>query len=110
MRGLNECFRFVCNNDQLAVIVGEGGQQFITVVQNPRVTEVTYEHTSSIEARRMNGDFVIRDSPVRVNLELTGMLKEELYGENADEHIPDIAEGLSVEQLLAAANKKLEDR
>lgn len=111
MRSLNNDFRFVGDDEELAVIAEAGDKQFIAVLESPRVTEVTYEHLGDIEISAMNGEaFKARSRPPRVTMEVTGILKEELAGENAEQHIPDIVNDMSVEQLLGVVNKKLEER
>lgn len=111
MRSLGADFRFVGDDEELAVIAEDGDKKFIAIVERPQVTEVTYEHLGDIEISAMNGEtFKARSSPPRVTMEVTGVLKEEIVGENAEQHIPDIVDDMSVEQLLCAVNKKLEDR
>ena len=112
MRGLNTDFRFVGDSDELAVIVEDGDQQFIAIVENPQVTEVTCTNhgAGDIEIASMNGErFQVRQEPQRVIVEVAGILKEEIVGENAEEHIPDIVDDMSVEELLRVVNSKLQE-
>lgn len=111
MRSLSTEFRFVGDDEELAVIAEDGDKKFIAIVERPQVTEVTYSQMGDIEISAMNGEtFKARSSPPRVTMEVTGILKEEIVGENAEEHIPDIVNDMSVEQLLCAVNKKIDDR
>jgi len=100
-------FKLVGGSYELAIICEDNGQEFVSIIEQPHITEVMFEAPASIPV--MNGK-PVQQEPARVTLEVTGYAREHITGRNASEAAPDLVEDMTVGELLDIVNKKLAER
>jgi len=100
-------FNLLANQDEIAI--AHDGR--VLLMKNPVIETVNYNYDAGFETMQtMGNDKYKMSTPKEVRLGIEIRATEWVEGEERHMDIPQAVEDMSVEELLAAVNQKIEER
>lgn len=104
-------FSFIGSKDEVAITFKRGDKERVILAQNPTLSAVSVHRSTNERFHTMDGrteNFPLTNPSMEIELTLETFEWEMISGQDLDGELPEVVDDMSVEELLDAVNRKLE--